>query len=156
MHANPHPGVSPWPSLPWGIGRATVGAVANLPAEKRFAILCEIVRAQHFAWREAVAELCPDVAADDVATRMWQLTGVTTGQAYANHVDPEAPLPLQAARSVVFSSQCMGEDAAAEEGAAATEAFVRHDDCPWFHWHQRKGLHLDRRGATRKRGAGLR
>ncbi len=28
------------------------------PIEKRFAILCGIVRAQHFAWREAVCQSC--------------------------------------------------------------------------------------------------
>ncbi len=112
----------------------------SLPVEKRFAILCEIVRSQHFAWREAVAEMCPDVATDDVVTRMWQLTGVTTGQAYAKHVDPEKSLARQAAQSVVFSSQCMGEDATVEDGASGSEAFVRHDDCPWFHWHERQGL----------------
>ncbi len=124
--------------LPSVGGRDNVRRVPSLSAEKRFAILCEIVRAQHFVWREAIAELCPDVPADEVATRMWQLTGVATGRAYAKHADPEAPLAAQAAQSVVFSSQCMGEDAVAEVHDA--EAFVRHDDCPWYDWHDRKGL----------------
>jgi hypothetical protein len=117
--------------------------VPSLSAEKRFAILCEIVRAQHFAWRQAVAESCLDVSPESVVKRMWELTGVTTGRAYAGHVDSAVPLATQAAQSVVFSSQCMGEDAVVEGGgveASSTEAFVRHDDCPWYHWHKRKDL----------------
>ena len=30
----------------------------------------------------------------------------------------------------------MGEDATVEKGEG-DEAFVRHADCPWFHWHKR-------------------
>jgi len=113
--------------------------VAVPPLETRFAVLCEIVRAQHFAWREAVRQTCPDVDPAEVANRMWALTGDDTAAAYVKHIDPDAPLALEAARSVAFSSRCMGEDASVEEGAEG-EALVRHADCPWFHWHKRLGL----------------
>lgn len=111
----------------------------DLPIEKRFAVLCEIVRAQHFAWRDAVAELCPGVDPTRVVERMWELTGATTGQAYARRIDPARPLPLQVAEGICWSSQSMGEDAVAEAGKSDAEAFVRHRDCPWVHWHRRTG-----------------
>jgi hypothetical protein len=33
----------------------------------------------------------------------------------------------------------MGEDVSVEQGDG-DEAFVRHRDCPWFHWHKRLDL----------------
>ena len=33
----------------------------DIPAEERFRVLCEITRAQHFAWREAALSLAPDL-----------------------------------------------------------------------------------------------
>jgi hypothetical protein len=123
--------------------------VADTPLETRFAVLCQIVRAQHFAWREAVRQACPDVDPAEVVDRMWALTGEGTAASYLEHLDPSAPLALQAARSVAFSSRCMGEDASVEEGQDG-EALVRHADCPWFHWHKRKGLLAeDRAGCDR-------
>jgi hypothetical protein len=111
----------------------------DLSVEKKFAILCEITRAQHFAWREAVAELCPGVDTTEVVKRMWELTGAQTGAAYLKRVDPEKPLAPQIAASIVWSSQCMGEDAALQTGEGG-EAFVEHSDCPWKHWHEKQGL----------------
>lgn len=123
--------------------------MADASLETRFAVLCEIVRSQHFAWREAVHQLCPDVDPAEVADRMWALTGESTATAYLKHLDPAAPLALQVAKSVAFSSRCMGEDASVEEGPDG-EAFVRHADCPWFHWHKRKDLlDEDRPGCDR-------
>jgi len=120
------------------------------PVEKRFAVLCEIVRAQHFAWREAVAELCPGIDPAAVADRMWEITGRQTAAAYLKRIDPSRPLAPQVARSIVWSSRCMGEEAVFEEGADAEEAFVRHDACPWFAWHERLGLlEEDRPGCDR-------
>ena len=123
--------------------------MSDAPLETRFAVLCEIVRAQHFAWREAVAQLCPDVDPADVGDRMWALTGRGTAAAYLKHIDPSRPEALQVAESVAFSSRCMGEDASVEAGEEG-EAFVRHADCPWFHWHLKKGLLAeDRPGCDR-------
>lgn len=118
------------------------------PVEKRFRILCEITRAQHFAWREAVQRMAPAVDATEVVKEMWRVTGEGTGAAYAKHVDKSRPLPQQVAESIAFSSVCMGEDATVEPGAAGKpEAFVRHRACPWLDWHQKKGLlHEDRPG----------
>ena len=113
----------------------------------RFEVLCQITRAQHFAWRAAVVDLCPDVDPTDVVNRMWEHTGHQTGGAYARRLDRSVPIAKQVASSIVWSSDCMGEDAVVEIGSGPDEAFVRHDDCPWFHWHKRLDLLAeDRRG----------
>lgn len=111
----------------------------EIPIEKRFKVLCEIVRAQHFAWREAALALAPNLNPVKLANKMWEITGVQTGQAYAKRIDPQKPLAKQVAESMAWSSVCMGEDAIVETGQG-DEAFVRHGDCPWYHWHQRLGL----------------
>lgn len=108
--------------------------------EHRFKMLSEISRAQHFAWRQAVAELCPDVDTRAVVLRMWQVTGVETANSYAKRLDTEAPLPEQVARSIVWSSDCMGEEARVEPGENEAEAYVRHTACPWQKWHARCDL----------------
>ena len=118
--------------------------MTDTPIEKRFTILCEIVRAQHFAWYEAVRQRCPDVDAADVLARMWEITGHQTAKAYLKRVDRSKALAPQIAAGIVWSSQSMGEDAAVETSAdtagAKDEAFVRHTDCPWYRWHQKQGL----------------
>ncbi len=111
------------------------------PVEKRFAILSEIVRAQHFAWREAVRQTCPDIDPRIVVEKMWELTGIETARAYLRHLDASSPLAPQVAESIAWSSQCMGEDAVAEHDPDhPNEAFVRHRACPWKGWHEHKGL----------------
>lgn len=114
--------------------------MADIPVEKKFGVLCEITRAQHFAWHEAVRQMCPGADLAAVVNRMWELTGDQTGGAYLKKLDASKPLAPQVAKSIVWSSQCMGENAAFEAGATDDEAFVRHADCPWFHWHKRLGL----------------
>lgn len=114
--------------------------MSNIPLETRFKVLCEITRAQHFAWRQAVAEKCPDVDAEEVVYKMWEITGHETARAYLKRIDPSKPLPIQIAKSMVWSSECMGEAAVAEEGKNDNEAFVVHSECPWFLWHKRLGL----------------
>jgi hypothetical protein len=106
------------------------------------------VRAQHFAWRQAVAERFPDVDPAEVVALMWRITGETTARAYAGRIDTAKPIAPQVAESIVWSSRCMGEDAMVEvrEGGGpdddppADEAFVRHRGCPWKAWHERAGL----------------
>ncbi len=122
--------------------------MTDTPIDKRFTILCEIVRAQHFAWYEAVRQLCPDVDPSAVLARMWEITGHQTAKAYLKHVDRSKALAPQIAAGIVWSSECMGEDAAVEipegaggsDGSAKDEALVRHTDCPWYRWHQEQGL----------------
>jgi len=114
--------------------------MGDLPVEKRFRILCEITRAQHFAWREAVQRKAPNLDATEVVKEMWRVTGEGTGAAYLKHLDKSGSLPQQVAESIAFSSVCMGEDAVVEIGAGGKEAFVRHRGCPWHGWHERKGL----------------
>jgi len=121
--------------------------MADLPVEKKFEILCQITRAQHFAWHEAVKQMCPDVDVAAVTDRMWEITGHETAAAYMKRLDKSKPLAAQVAGSIVWSSQCMGEDADLEVTEGKDEAFVRHGDCPWFHWHKRLDiLHEDRPG----------
>jgi len=112
----------------------------EIPVEKKFAVLCEITRAQHFAWHEAVRQLCPGVDLAQVVNRMWEVTGHETARAYLKRLDPKKPLAPQVAESIAWSSQCMGEDAHAEVTAGKDEALLRHGDCPWVHWHKRLGL----------------
>ena len=118
------------------------------PVEKRFRILCEITRAQHFAWREAVQRVAPGVDATEVVKAMWRVTGEGTANAYLRHIDKKRSLPLQVAENIAFSSVCMGEDATVEQGQGGNdEAFVRHRACPWLQWHEKHGLvHEDRPG----------
>ncbi len=108
----------------------------DIPIEKRFKVLCEIVRAQHFAWREAALSFAPDIAPQELVNKMWEITGVQTGKAYLKRLDPQKPLALQIAQSIAWSSVCMGEEAVVERGEG-DEAFVRHSDCPWYQWHKR-------------------
>jgi hypothetical protein len=108
----------------------------DVPIETRFKVLCEIVRAQHFAWRQAALNMAPNLDPQELGNRMWEITGVETAKAYVKRLDTGKPLAEQVARSIAWSSVCMGEDAAVEKGDG-DEAFVRHADCPWFHWHKR-------------------
>jgi len=121
--------------------------MSDIPVEKKFEILCQITRAQHFAWHEAVKQMCPEVDVAAVTDKMWELTGHETAAAYLKRLDASKPMAAQVAGSIVWSSQCMGEDAALEVTEGKDEAFVRHGDCPWFHWHKRLDiLHEDRPG----------
>jgi hypothetical protein len=114
--------------------------MSDIPIEKRYAVLCEITRAQHFAWHEAVRQLCPGVDMVQVVNKMWEITGEDTARAYLKRLDRSKPLAPQVASSIVWSSQCMGEDAHLEVSPQKDEGLVRHKDCPWFHWHKRLGL----------------
>jgi hypothetical protein len=111
----------------------------DIPIEKRFNVLCDIVRAQHFAWREAALALAPDLDPGELTNKMWQITGVQTAKAYLKRLDPAKPLAEQVAGAIAWSSVCMGEDAKVLPGEG-DEAFLKHDGCPWFGWHKRFGL----------------
>ncbi len=111
----------------------------DIPIEQRFEVLCEIVRAQHFAWREAALALAPHLDPQELVNKMWEITGVQTAKAYLKRLDPKKPLALQVAQFIAWSSICMGEEVTVEEGQR-DEAFVKHVDCPWYHWHERLDL----------------
>ena len=111
----------------------------DIPIEKKFKILSEITRASHFAWREAVVKCCPDVDPQKVVDTMWDVTGIQTGKAYLKRLDAAGNLPEQVAKSIVWSSQSMGEDAIYEEDGDGN-CFVKHDACPWHRWHESLGL----------------
>ncbi len=111
----------------------------NVPIEKRFRILCEITRAQHFAWREAALSMSPDLDPLELTNTMWELVGIQTAEAYMKHLDPLQPLALQIAQSIAWSSECMGETVRVEEEEGGS-VFLIHDDCPWYHWHKRLGI----------------
>ena len=114
--------------------------MGDIPVEKKFSVLCEIARAQHFAWHEAVRLMCPGVDPARVTDKMWEVTGHETAKAYLRKMDKNKPLAPQMASSIVWSSQCMGEAATVETTPGKDEAFVRHADCPWYHWHKRLNL----------------
>ena len=119
----------------------------DIPVEKKFKILCEITRASHFAWRQAVIEACPDVDIKDVVYKMWEITGHETAKAYINKIDSSKPVLPQIARSFVWSSVTMGEDAEIVDEGNPDEIFVRHNGCPWFNWHMKvKALPEDKPG----------
>ena len=121
--------------------------MAEIPVEKKFATLVEISRAQHFAWHEAVAQMFPGANVSSVVDKMWEITGHETARTYMKRLDTSKPLAPQVAASITWSSQCMGEAATTETTAGKDEAFVRHADCPWVHWHTRMNLlHEDRPG----------
>ncbi|MHC4107943.1 MAG: L-2-amino-thiazoline-4-carboxylic acid hydrolase [Planctomycetota bacterium] len=111
----------------------------DVPAEERFKVLCEITRAQHFAWREAALALAPQLDPQELSRKMWEITGAQTARAYLKRLDTEKPLAPQVARCIAWSSTCMGEEITVEKGDG-DEAFLRHTDCPWFHWHKRLDL----------------
>lgn len=119
--------------------------MSDLSVEEDFRELCGIVRAQHFLWRQAVQQVCPDVDPAQVVERMWKLTGQRTAKAYARRIDPTKPIALQVAASIVRSSRSMGEDASAEAGESVNEAWVRHTACPWLQWHEQMGLEAEDR-----------
>ena len=77
-----------------------------MSTDKKFSILCQITRAQHFAWRAAVERLCPQVDAAQVVDAMWRLTGEQTAKAYAKRVDTAKKLQLaeQVASCIAWSS----------------------------------------------------
>ncbi len=114
--------------------------MAETTISKRFAVLSEITRAQHFAWREAVAELVPELDPRDVVLRMWELTGRDTAKAFVKRIDRKLPLAPQIGAQIVRSSACMGEDAELVVADDGDEALVHHDVCPWLRWHERNGL----------------
>lgn len=114
--------------------------MSQIPLEKRFTVLCEIVRAQHFAWREAVSTLCPGIDPRTVVERMWEITGRESARAYLRRLDSSQPLAPQVAASIAFASACMGETVEVEVSGDRDEAFVRHRDCPWLRWHRMNDL----------------
>lgn len=114
--------------------------MSGLPLAKKFEILSEIARAQHFAWHAAVRKVCPSVDPAQVTLAMWRVTGEQTGRAYARKIDRRLPVAPQIAASICWSSACMGEDATVERGARDDEAFVVHRACPWQRWHEKNEL----------------
>ena len=122
----------------------------DIPVEKKFRILVEISRASHFAWREALVRCYPGDDPGRVVSEMWAITGEQTGLSYLKHIDPADDVARQVAASIVWSSQCMGEDARLEDGEKPGEYLVRHSACPWHAWHEKLGLLAeDRPGCDR-------
>ncbi len=76
--------------------------MSDLPIEKRFSVLCDISRTQHFAWREAVCTTRSDIGAREVIQQMWEVTGRQSAQAHAKRIDPAAPLAPRVAAGIVW------------------------------------------------------
>lgn len=114
--------------------------MSDIPLEERFSVLSKITRAQHFAWREAARQMFPDADIGALVDRMWEITGVQTGRAYARRIDPKLPMAPQVAECIGWSSRCMGEDVEVTRSPDEKEGFVKHLDCPWYHWHKKQDL----------------
>jgi len=110
---------------------------SEITIERRYAALCNMLRAQHFAWRDAVQNRIPNVPIDEVVAAMWEKAGEETANAFSLAFDRSQPLAPQAAEAVALSCQCMGREATVE--VDGDEAFVIQDDCPWFECHARHG-----------------
>ena len=72
----------------------------DVPVEERFRVLCEITRAQHFAWREAALALAPHLDPGTLTRKMWEITGAQTAKAYLKRLDPGQPLAPQVSPEV--------------------------------------------------------
>ena len=107
---------------------------------KRLEVLSNIMRASHFEWRRAVMTLFPDTDPKELVKRYWTEVGKDTARYYLKKIDPRKDLAQQVARLFVSSSVAMGEDAEVLEAASDGCCRARHNDCPWYHWHQREGL----------------
>lgn len=114
--------------------------MADMPVDKKFKILCQIMRASHFEWRRAALAAAPNMAPVDLVMKFWEEVGHDTADAYLKQIDPSKPLPKQLASCTEFSSVSMGEDAKVVEGKDDSEAFLRHDGCPWYDWHKKLDL----------------
>ena len=126
----------------------------DMPADKKFKVLCEITRASHFEWLRAVSKLAPELDLDKLVRQYWHEVGLDTAKAYLPHLDKDKPLPEQVARSFAFSSTCMGEDCQVKPGKDDKEFFAEHHGCPWFDWHKREDkLEQDRMGCDAWLGA---
>ena len=84
--------------------------------DKKFNILSQINRLAHFEWREAALALCPELDPMALVLKYWEIVGRDTGRAYLKHIDRSKPVAPQIARSFVWSSISMGEDAHLYEG----------------------------------------
>lgn len=114
--------------------------MSEIPVEKKFKMLAQITRACHFEMRQAALELCPDMDRMEFIKRYWEIVGEDTAPGYLKQIDKSKPLAPQYAKNFAFSAQVMGEDSYVEDGSNEKEAFVKTDDCPYYHWHKRYNL----------------
>ena len=130
-------------------GRSEV-PVKDVAWDKKFNILSQINRLAHFEWREAALSLCPGLDPKELVLRYWEIVGRDTGKAYLKHIDRSKPVAPQIARSFVWSSISMGEDAHLFEGDTDREAYMLHKACPWLEFHKRyDAVGEDRPGCDR-------
>lgn len=104
------------------------------PLQKRFDVLTAIHRASYFQWLRTAVSLWPEASQRALVAAYWTEVGHDTAGNYLKHIDRSKPLPGEVAKNVVFSSICMGEDAALI-GGEGSEVYVEHKNCPWYEWH---------------------
>jgi hypothetical protein len=114
--------------------------VDNVDKSKQFELLSSIMRASHFEWRRAVIKLCPNIDPEELVRQYWSEVGKDTVKVYLRKIDPEKDLAMQVAELFVASSKAMGEDAETIGEMPSGGFGVRHNDCPWYHWHKRENL----------------
>jgi len=108
--------------------------------KKKLEVLSNINRAAHFEWRRAVLALCPYLNPIDLIKKYWEEVAKDTAQYYLTKIDPDRGLAPQFAALFVSSSVVMGEDAELLEPTPEGHSRARHNDCPWYHWHQREDV----------------
>ncbi len=111
----------------------------------RFEMLCSIVRATWYEWRQAAMEFAREgVKPLDLVLRAWEIVGHDTAKSYFLALDKSKPTFLEdIAKLIVMSSQAMGEDAKVVKGEKPNEVYVRWDSCPWPEFARRYGAPME-------------
>ena len=114
--------------------------IQDVTLEQKYQALCNIMRAQHHAWREAVKQRCPHTPVTDVLKTMWEIAGEEAGEAFYRGIDKSQPIPPQVAEAIKTSWEVMGQHPGVECTESGEEAHVTQVGCPWFAWHVKHDL----------------
>lgn len=121
----------------------------NFTTEQKFNVLCQITRASHFEWRQAIMDMFPDENIMELVLKYWEIVGHDTAKAYLKKIDKDQPIAPQIAKMIVNSSLAMGESAEMSEEYNGNIQLI-HSACPWYDWHQKhNALNEDQPGCDR-------
>ncbi len=109
----------------------------NYTLEQKFKALCQITRAAHFEWREAILKMFPDADPTETVLKYWEIVGHDTAKTYLKKIDKTKPVLPQIAQLIVDSSLAMGENASVIAGDNEHEIYFEHQECPWVDWHNK-------------------
>ena len=77
--------------------------------EEKFSLLCKIIRAQHFAWREALRQLCPDIDPTDVPAGTIYIQEASGGGGYGDPKERSVEKVVLEVQNEVISLEVAGE-----------------------------------------------